>query len=263
MRVVLFCHSLVSDWNHGNAHFLRGVVARAARARPRRARLRAARRLEPRRTSSPSTGARPLDDVRARASRAAQRGSTTSRRSTSTRALDGADLVLVHEWNDPALVARDRRARARAAAFRLLFHDTHHRAVTAPRRAWRATTCADYDGVLAFGARDRATSTSSAAGRRARGPGTRRPTRASSARCRRERATATSSGSATGATASARAELHEFLLEPVRALGLRGLGHGVRYPTTARARARARRRSRYARLARRTTACPRSSRGTA
>ena len=27
MRVVLFVHSLVSDWNHGNAHFLRGVVA--------------------------------------------------------------------------------------------------------------------------------------------------------------------------------------------------------------------------------------------
>jgi len=27
MRVVMFCHSLVSDWNHGNAHFLRGVCA--------------------------------------------------------------------------------------------------------------------------------------------------------------------------------------------------------------------------------------------
>ena len=26
MRFVLFCHSLLSDWNHGNAHFLRGVV---------------------------------------------------------------------------------------------------------------------------------------------------------------------------------------------------------------------------------------------
>ena len=26
MRIVLFVHSLVSDWNHGNAHFLRGVV---------------------------------------------------------------------------------------------------------------------------------------------------------------------------------------------------------------------------------------------
>ena len=26
MRVVIFCHSLLSDWNHGNAHFLRGVA---------------------------------------------------------------------------------------------------------------------------------------------------------------------------------------------------------------------------------------------
>ena len=26
MKFVLFAHSLISDWNHGNAHFLRGVV---------------------------------------------------------------------------------------------------------------------------------------------------------------------------------------------------------------------------------------------
>ena len=26
-NAVIFCHSLVSDWNHGNAHFLRGVCA--------------------------------------------------------------------------------------------------------------------------------------------------------------------------------------------------------------------------------------------
>ena len=26
MTIVIFCHSLISDWNHGNAHFLRGVV---------------------------------------------------------------------------------------------------------------------------------------------------------------------------------------------------------------------------------------------
>ena len=26
MRVVMFYHSLLSDWNHGNAHFLRGIV---------------------------------------------------------------------------------------------------------------------------------------------------------------------------------------------------------------------------------------------
>ena len=27
MRFVIFTHSLVSDWNHGNAHFLRGVTS--------------------------------------------------------------------------------------------------------------------------------------------------------------------------------------------------------------------------------------------
>src|SRR3954454_7701229 len=27
VKFVLFYHSLVSDWNHGNAHFLRGVAA--------------------------------------------------------------------------------------------------------------------------------------------------------------------------------------------------------------------------------------------
>ena len=26
MRTVIFCHSLISDWNHGNAHFLRGIA---------------------------------------------------------------------------------------------------------------------------------------------------------------------------------------------------------------------------------------------
>ena len=26
MRVVIFNHSVLSDWNHGNAHFLRGIA---------------------------------------------------------------------------------------------------------------------------------------------------------------------------------------------------------------------------------------------
>ncbi len=26
-KIVLFCQSLRSDWNHGNAHFLRGVLS--------------------------------------------------------------------------------------------------------------------------------------------------------------------------------------------------------------------------------------------
>jgi len=27
MKIVYFTHSLVSCWNHGNAHFLRGVLS--------------------------------------------------------------------------------------------------------------------------------------------------------------------------------------------------------------------------------------------
>ncbi|MGE5411835.1 MAG: hypothetical protein ACM3MI_12815, partial [Clostridiales bacterium] len=27
MKVLMFYHSLLSDWNHGNAHFLRGIAS--------------------------------------------------------------------------------------------------------------------------------------------------------------------------------------------------------------------------------------------
>src|SRR5690606_20461083 len=63
-------------------------------------------------------------------------------------ALQGADVVLVHEWNDPALIARIGRHAPRGAT--LLFHDTHHRSVTAPRDMARFELDR-YDGVLAFG----------------------------------------------------------------------------------------------------------------
>jgi spore maturation protein CgeB len=64
--------------------------------------------------------------------------------------VDGADLVIVHEWNSPELVAAIGRLRARGAGFLLLFHDTHHRAVSAPEemRAYRLDA---YDGALCFG----------------------------------------------------------------------------------------------------------------
>jgi spore maturation protein CgeB len=27
MQIAMFCHSLLSDWNHGNAHFLQGIAS--------------------------------------------------------------------------------------------------------------------------------------------------------------------------------------------------------------------------------------------
>ena len=66
------------------------------------------------------------------------------------RALDGADLVVVHEWTEPEIVAEIGRRRAAGGRFMLLFHDTHHRAVSAPDEMARFDLSA-YDGVLAFG----------------------------------------------------------------------------------------------------------------
>ena len=74
------------------------------------------------------------------------------RRSTSIAPLDGADLVLVHEWNAPALVERLGRHRLAGGRYLLLFHDTHHRAVTEPATRWPRYDLEGYDGVLAFGA---------------------------------------------------------------------------------------------------------------
>ena len=54
------------------------------------------------------------------------------------RVLDPADLVLVHEWTGPALVAAIGRHRAAGGPCRLLFPDTHHRSLS------------HLDGVLAF-----------------------------------------------------------------------------------------------------------------
>jgi spore maturation protein CgeB len=78
------------------------------------------------------------------------RSQTFGPRFDAAEACADADLVVVHEWNDPALVARLGRARARGAGFTLLFHDTHHRAVSDPG-AIHAFDLDGYDGVLAFG----------------------------------------------------------------------------------------------------------------
>jgi spore maturation protein CgeB len=60
-------------------------------------------------------------------------------------ALDGADAALVHEWNEPWLVAA-----VGASGVPALFHDTHHRAITRPEEM-RRYDLSGYGGVLAFG----------------------------------------------------------------------------------------------------------------
>jgi len=147
MRFVYFTHSLASCWNHGNAHFLRGVL------RDLVARGHDVRAFEP-------AGAWSRENLRAGGGLAAETSwqnaypdlsSTVYQSGADLSALvDGADVVIVHEWNESALVAGIGRLRRAGQRFRLLFHDTHHRAVSEPD-AMRRYDLSAYDGVLAFG----------------------------------------------------------------------------------------------------------------
>jgi spore maturation protein CgeB len=147
MKIVYFTHSLRSCWNHGNAHFLRGVLSELV------ARGHEVAAFEPEHSWSL---ANLIADHGEQALEAFHR-SYPELRSISYAAeadvaelVGDADLVIVHEWNEPALVSALGRARADGGHFTLLFHDTHHRAVSAPQEM-RAYDLEHYDGVLAFG----------------------------------------------------------------------------------------------------------------
>ena len=147
MRIVYFTHSLASCWNHGNAHFLRGVLSELI-ARGHDVQVR-----EPEGAWSLANLLADHGEAGLEAYRTAypELTSTTYAATDDVAAMvDGADLVIVHEWNDHDLVAGIGELRKRGAPFTLLFHDTHHRAVSEPD-SMRAYDLSGYDGVLAFG----------------------------------------------------------------------------------------------------------------
>ncbi len=147
MRIVYFTHSLASCWNHGNAHFLRGVMSELI-ARGHDVRVFAPENAWSLTNLVADHGADGLDAYRAAYP---ELGSVCYPEGADVAEMvDGADLVLVHEWNDHRLVADLGRLRKRGAPWTLLFHDTHHRAVSEPD-AMRAYDLSGYDGVLAFG----------------------------------------------------------------------------------------------------------------
>ncbi len=148
-----FAHSWVSDWNHGNAHFLRGL----ARALMRQGHtVRCYEQL----------GSWSLTNlVRVEGDRAIDAVDEFRRvypeldiqfyNNDSTFAefalenLRGADVVIVHEWNEPEIVNAVLELK-RELGFAVLLHDTHHRAYTSARDILRFRLDL-FDGVLAFG----------------------------------------------------------------------------------------------------------------
>jgi spore maturation protein CgeB len=149
MRIVFFVHSVVSDWNNGNAHFLRGVMTELV-GRGHDVRVYEPREGWSRKRLLDESGTRAEADFREVFPLLRSRLYDLEELDVE-EAVDGAQVVLVHEWNEPWLVGELGRLRARGAPFQLLFHDTHHRAVTAPAEMARYDL-SGYDGVLAFGA---------------------------------------------------------------------------------------------------------------
>jgi spore maturation protein CgeB len=152
LRIRFVAHSWISDWNHGNAHFLRGLARELVRMGHQ------VRCYE-------EAGSWSLNNL-------IQEGDVASgaiehfrrtypeldirfyTRDASLpafldRELADSDLVIIHEWNEPDVV-NEILARKKHLGFRALFHDTHHRAYTNASQILRfhLDLC---DGVLAFG----------------------------------------------------------------------------------------------------------------
>lgn len=148
MRCALFYHSFISDWNHGNAHFIRGI-ARELITLGNEVILYEPEDGWSRNNLIKNHGTGIIGEYY---QFFPQLHSRLYRHETLDldKALDGCDLVIVHEWNDAELVRKIGEHRKLNTGYKLLFHDTHHRSVTAPESIG-SYDLRWYDGVLAFG----------------------------------------------------------------------------------------------------------------
>ena len=148
MKIVMFYHSLYSDWNHGNAHFLRGIVKELQK------RGHDVDVYEPEdgwslKNLIKDHGAEKLDEFRQYYPSLNPQFYNPSKKLNYERILGNADLVIVHEWNQPELVAEIGKKKAQYG-YKLLFHDTHHRAVS-DEQSMSKYDFSEYDGALVFG----------------------------------------------------------------------------------------------------------------
>lgn len=121
MKIVIFCHSLLSDWNHGNAHFLRGICSEII------SRGHEVAVYEPEDSWSYANLLADGGD-QCFADFAAAYPNLSSIRYGVLKLddiLKHAQVAIVHEWNSPDLIREIGALRAKSSSFRLLFHDSH------------------------------------------------------------------------------------------------------------------------------------------
>jgi spore maturation protein CgeB len=148
MNIKLFYHSLISDWNHGNAHFLRGVCAELVKL---------GHQVQ---VFEPLDGWSYKKLIEDKGMEAVDNFKKHFPHLTSTfysenefdphEFLHDADMVIVHEWNNPEVVNAVSAYAAGRNDLISFFHDTHHRSVTASEEMERYDL-SGYTGVLAFG----------------------------------------------------------------------------------------------------------------
>jgi spore maturation protein CgeB len=150
LRLVYIAHTLRSDWNNGNAHFLRGLLRAMANLGHH------VNILEPETDwSIDNLKTEPLGEHSLEQFKQVyfdldvQTYAASDSESQWQKYLDGAQIVILHEWNSPTLAKRLLELREQLG-FRLLFHDTHHRASSSPDQM-QQFGLTRFDGILAFG----------------------------------------------------------------------------------------------------------------
>ncbi len=152
LRFRMFAHSWLSDWNHGNAHFLRGLarelvrLGHEVRCYEEMGSWSLANLMQEGEIAS-----RAIDQFRREFPELDVRfyQCDATLHETLTRELRDADVVIVHEWTDPDIAGAILSYKSKFG-FCALFHDTHHRAYTNAGEILRFPLHL-FDGVLAFG----------------------------------------------------------------------------------------------------------------
>jgi spore maturation protein CgeB len=154
LKIALFSHSLVSDWNHGNAHFLRGLVRELVRMGHQ---VRCYEELGSWSLTNlmKHEGERAIEAVDAFRRTYPEldihfyKSKDEQFQQYLKDELKETDLALLHEWNDPHVV-NSVLALKEKRGFTALFHDSHHRAYTNAGEILKFNLHL-VDGVLAFG----------------------------------------------------------------------------------------------------------------